>query len=156
MKSLVQFIYNINRVTLLVLALGFVSFYLVTRPELAETVTPVVEYATQYLPVLLVPVTIAMVVLLLLRYLAKGRNESINFGDVLAGLIAVAGQIAVIAMYRAQGSEVLNSSFLVNIPNIDALAEKAVPLGILGVAAVQFATFLFYWVADPNRETGRA
>lgn len=156
MKSLVQFVYNINRVTLLVLALGFVSFYLVTRPELAETVTPVVEYATRYLPVLLVPVTVAMVVLLFLRYLAKGRNERINLGDVIAGLIAVAGQITVIAMYRAQGSEVLNSSFLVNIPNIEALADKAVPLGILGVAVVQFATFLFYWVADPNRETGRA
>ena len=133
----------------------FLSFYLVTRPEATEYVTPVVEYATQYLHMLLVPVAIAMVVLLLLRYLAKGRRENINAGDVFAGVLAVVGQIAVIALYQAQGAEVMHTSFLASIPNITTLAEKAVPLGILGVAAVQFVTFVLYWVADPNRVPAR-
>lgn len=150
MRTLANFIYNLNRVALLLLAMAFLSFYLVTRPEMAETVSPVVTYATQYLPVLLVPVTIAMVVVLLLRYIMKKQKESINFGDILAGVLAIIGQIGVIALYRAQGSEVLNASFLNNIPDITALAEKAVPLGILGVAGLQLITFILYWVADPN------
>lgn len=156
MRILANFIYNLNRLALLLLALAFLSFYLVTKPQMVDTVSPVVTYATQYLPILLVPVTIAMVVVLLLRYIMKRRNESINFGDILAGLLAIAGQIGVIALYRAQGSEVINASFLNNIPDITALAEKAVPLGILGVAALQLVTFILYWVADPNVRSKRA
>ncbi|MDF1810586.1 MAG: hypothetical protein P1V20_00155 [Verrucomicrobiales bacterium] len=151
MKTIARFIYNLNRLALLLLALAFLSFYLVTKPELAETVSPVVTYATQYLPILLVPVAVAMIVVLLMRYVMKRREESINFGDILAGVLAIAGQIGVIALYRAQGSEVLNSSFLIKLPDVTALAEKAVPLGILGVAGLQLVTFFLYWVADPNK-----
>ena len=155
MRSLIKIVYNLNRVALLLLALAFLSFYLVTRPSLAEKVTPVVEYATQYLPILLVPVAVAMVVLLLLRYMAKSRDEKITFGDILAGILAVIGQVGVIALYRAQGSEVLHSSFLTNLPDVTALAEKAAPLGILAVAGVQFVTFILYWVSDPDKKPGR-
>ena len=150
MKTLANFIYNLNRLALLLLAFAFLSFYLVTMPQLVEYVSPVVTYATQYLPILLVPVTVAMVVVLLLRYILKKQNEKIGFGDVLAGVLAIVGQVGVIALYRAQGSEVLNASFLNNIPDITMLAEKAVPLGILGVAALQLITFVLYWVADPD------
>ena len=155
MRPLVQIVYNINRIALLLLALAFASFFLVTKPEFAEKVTPVVESATQYLPVLLVPVGVAMIVVLLLRYMVKNKNESITFGDILAGLLAIVGQVGVIALYRAQGSEVLHSSFLANIPDVTALAEKAAPLGILGVAGLQFVTFILYWVADPNKKSKR-
>lgn len=150
MRTLAKFIYHINRLALLLLALAFLSFYLVTKPELVEAVSPVVTYATQYLPILLVPVSVAMVVVLLLRYIMKKRNEAIGFDDFLAGVLAIVGQFGVIALYRAQGSEVLHSNFLNNIPDVTLLAEKAVPFGILGVAALQLVTFILYWIADPD------
>ncbi len=150
MKTLFRFAYQLNRLALFILALAFLSFYLVTFPDLAEKVTPVVESATQYLPILLVPVTIVMAVVLLFRYIGKKGHERITFGDVLAGLLALAGQIGVIALYRAQGSEVLHSSFLTNFPDVTALAAKAAPMGILAVAALQLVTFVLYCVADPD------
>ena len=156
MRPLAQIVYNVNRLALLLLALAFLSFYLVTKPALQEKVTPVVEYATQYLPILLVPVAITMVVVLILRYMVKNRRESITLGDIVAGILAVACQVGVIALYRAQGGEVLHSSFLTNIPDVTALAEKAVPLGILAVAGLQLVTFVLYWVADPNPKYSRA
>lgn len=152
MKILIRFIYNLNRVALLLLTLAFLSFYMVTREALREQVTPVVEYSTQYLPILLVPVAVLMLVILVLRYAVKKENEKITIGDVLAGILAVVGQIAVIVLYRAQGNEVLNSSFLTNIPDVAALAEKAAPSGILGVVGLQFVTFILYWVSDPDKK----
>lgn len=150
MRNLTKFIYHINRLALLLLAVAFLSFYLVTRPELTETMTPVVTYATQYLPTVLVPVSVAMVVVLLLRFVMKKRNEAIGFDDFLAGILAIAGQFGVIALYRALGSEVLHANFLNNIPDISLLIEKAVPLGILGVAGLQLLTFVLYWIANPD------
>ena len=152
MKILIRTLYNLNRLALLLLALAFLSFYLVTFPGLKDGVTPAVEYATRYLPALLVPVAVLMLVLLIFRYFAKKENEEIGIGDILAGILAVAGQIGVIALYRAQGNEVLNSSLLMNIPNVSTFAEKAAPLGILGVAALQMVTFVLYWVADPDKK----
>ena len=34
--------------------------------------------------------------------------------------------------------------------DVTALAEHAVPLGILGVVALQFITFVLYCIADPD------
>lgn len=153
MKTLFRLIYQVNRLVLFALGLAFLSFYLVTRPEMTEYATPVVEAATQYLPILLVPVTIAMGVVLLFRYIAKKRNEKVSFGDVFAGILALVGQLGVIAIYRAQGGEVLNSSFLTNMPNVTELATKAAPMGILAVVILQFVTFFLYWVADPNKKS---
>jgi hypothetical protein len=152
MRKIAQLIYFLNRVLLLALSLGFLSFYLVSNPSLSEKVKPIVEAATQYLPILLVPVVIAMLIVLVLRYAVKNESETIGFGDVLAGLLALAGQIGVIALYRAQGAEVVNSGFLSNIPNVTAIAAKGASFGILGVAALQFLTFILYWIADPNKK----
>ncbi|MDF1811243.1 MAG: hypothetical protein P1V20_03485 [Verrucomicrobiales bacterium] len=151
MKFIIRFLYVLTRVVLLLLSFAFLSFYLVTLSGLREKVTPVVESATRYLPALLVPVTVLMLVILMLRYIAKKRDEAVSFGDILAGTLAVAGQIGVIAMYRSQGHEVLNSSLLSNIPNVTMLADKAAPLGMVGVSILQFVVFILYWVADPDK-----
>ena len=151
MPIFIRFLYNLNRLALLLLTAAFLSFYLVTLEDWRQRVEPLVEGATRYLPVLLVPCVIVMLGLLILRYLMKKENEKITFGDVLAGLLSVVGQIAVIALYRAQGNEVLNASLISNIPNVDLLSEKAAPASILGVAALQFVTSLLYWVSDPDK-----
>ena len=150
MKSLVRLLFNLNRIALLLLALAFLSFYLVTFDSIKDALAPVIKYSTAYLPVLLVPVTLAMVVLLLLRYISSGEDEKISFGDILSGVIALALQVAVIAVFRVQGNDVAGDSFLANIPNIDTLAVKAAPYGMIGLAVLQFLAFLFYWFADPH------
>ncbi len=152
MRKIAQLIYFLNRVLLLALSLAFLSFYLVSNPSLSEKVKPIVDYATKYLPILLVPVVIAMLIVLVIRYAVKNENETIGFGDILSGLLALACQIGVIALYRAQGAEVVNSNFLSNIPNVTTIAEKGASFGILGVAALQFVTFILYWIADPNKK----
>lgn len=148
MTLLAKLLFNINRIVLLLLVVAFLSFFLLTF-EGMDFIKPVADYATKYLPLLLIPVLIAMVVVLLLRYLAKGKDEKLAIGDFLAGLIAVVMQVATLIVYRAQGHEIAGS-LAANIPNVDILVEQAQPYGMLGVAALQFLAFGFYWFADPD------
>lgn len=152
MKVFIRFLSKLTRTVLLLLSFTFFSFYLVTQPGGREKMTPIVESATRYLPALLVPVLVLMLLILMLRYIAKKANEEVSFGDIFVGTLAIVGQIGVIAMYRAQGNEVLNSSLLANIPDVTMLAEKAAPMGMIGVSALQFVTFILYWVADPDKK----
>ncbi len=153
MTLIAKVLYNLNRLALLLLVVAFLSFFLLTF-EGMEFLKPVAEYATKYLPMLLIPVTIAMVVVLLLRYLAKGKDEKLAFGDLLAGIIAIIMQIATLSLYRLQGGEIAGS-LVTNIPDIQVLIEQAylehtASYGMLGVAALQFLAFGFYWFADPD------
>ncbi len=174
MTGLAKLLYGINSLVLILLALAFLSFFLVTVDGF-DFLAPVVQYATQYLPVLLLPVTISMVVVLLVRYLAKSSEEKVSIGDFLAAIIAIVCQVAALILYRAQGGEV-SGDFLTNIPNLQELApafaeniaqaeqavgeaaaraeaavvEHGADYGFLGVAALQFLAFGFYWFADPD------
>lgn len=141
-------LYHLSRLALLLLTIAFASFSLVTM-EGMSFLEPVVENATKYLPVLLIPVTIAMAVLLLLRFLGKGRDESLGFNDFFAGLLAVALQVGVLVVWRAQGNEVAGE-LATNIPDIPFLQENAATIGIVGLAAMQFVAFVLYCIADPD------
>lgn len=150
MRPLAIILYNLNRLALLLLALAFISFFLVSFKGFSNpSIQNAVQFSTAYLPILLVPVTISMGVALLLRYLVKGKGEKLTFGDFFAALIALVLQVAVVALYHSR-AEVQNSQFILNIPNIDILVQKAEPYGILAIVVAQLAAFFFYWVADPN------
>jgi hypothetical protein len=146
---MINLAYNLVRLALLALALAFLSFYLYTVQGV-EQLEPVVEHATKYLPVLLVPVTIAMAVLLLLRYMAKGRDEVLGFVDFFAGVAALALQIVVLLLWRAQGNDV-SGELVTNIPDVPELTQHASTIGTLGVAVIQFVAFVLYVIAAPDK-----
>ena len=141
--------YNLVRLALLALALAFLSFFLVAKQGMTQ-LEPVVTNATKYLPTLLVPVTIAMAVLLLLRYMGKDRDEALGFEDFFAGLAAIALQVVVLILWRAQGNEVVGE-LMTNIPDVPQLTEHASTVGTVGVAAIQFVVFVLYVIAAPDK-----
>ena len=147
MRPLAQLLYGLSRLALLALCLAFLSFWLL-RFDL-KLVTTAAEYGTKYVPVLLLPVSAAMVVILILRWAAVNKREKVGFGDFLAFLIAVAFQAATVIVYRAQGHEIAGD-LASNIPDVERLTEVAEPYGILAVAGLQFGAFFFYWIADPD------
>lgn len=155
MQAIAKLLFNLNRVFLLLLSLAFLSFTLI-KIEALRGLADITKYSTAYLPILLIPATIAILVVLVLRYLTKSSSEKVNFGDFLAGGLALVLQLAVIILYRNQGNDVVGSSFLTNIPNTQALVEKAAPLGMALIAGLQFAAFFFFWVADPNPRKTKA
>ena len=148
MNALVKLLYHLNRLALLALTLAFLSFFLVTVSD-AQFLKDAVGYSTKYIPILLWPVTIAMVIVLLLRFLSKGSDEKLGFGDFFAGVLAVAFQVAAVLVYRAQGNEI-SGPFLANIPDVKQLTDHADSMGILGVAALQGVAFILYWIANPD------
>ncbi|MEM9803601.1 MAG: hypothetical protein AAGA20_25010, partial [Planctomycetota bacterium] len=148
---MIRLAYNLVRLALFLLALAFLSFYLYTQQGV-EALEPVVDSATKYLPTLLIPVTIAMAVLLLLRYLGKSSDEELGFGDFFAGLLALVLQVAVLIIWRAQGNEI-SGELATNIPDVDALSENASMIGTLGVAGLQFVVFLLYCIASPDKKS---
>jgi len=141
--------YNLVRVALLALALAFLSFYLHAKQGMTQ-LEPIVTNATAYLPVLLVPVTIVMAVLLLFRYLGKDPDEELGFEDFFAGLLALAVQVAVILVWRAQGHEVAGE-LVTNLPDVPQLTEHATTIGTVGVAVMEFAAFVLYVIAAPDK-----
>ena len=141
--------YNIVRLVLLALSLTFLSFYLHAKQGMT-VLEPVVTYATRYLPVLLVPVTIAMAVLLLFRYMGKDKDEKLGFEDFFAGVLALVLQVAVIAIWRAQGNEVAGQ-LVTNIPDIPQLTKQATAIGTLGVAVLEFVVLVLYFIAAPDK-----
>ncbi|MEZ6015938.1 MAG: hypothetical protein R3F49_12540 [Planctomycetota bacterium] len=146
---MINFAYNLVRLALLALALAFLSFYLFAKQGMQQ-LEPVVTNATQYLPVLLVPVTIAMAVLLLLRYMGKDRDEALGFEDFFAGVAAIALQVVVIVLWRAQGNTV-SGELVTNIPDIPELTQHATSIGTVGVAVIEFVVFVLYVIAAPDK-----
>ena len=146
-----RFLYNLSRLALLVLTLAFLSFFLITLDGM-DSIQPVVDYATKYLPALLIPVLIAMAVLLLLRWMGKDKDEEVGFTDFFAAVLAIVFQVATIIVWRAQGNDIAGS-LASNIPDVKILTEHAGTMGVLGVTALQFLAFVFYWIADPDPRT---
>lgn len=146
---MIDFAYNFVRLTLLALAVAFLSFFLHAKQGM-EQLEPVVTNATKYLPILLVPVTIAMAVLLLLRYMSKDRDEELGFEDFFAGVGALALQVVVIVIWRAQGNTV-SGELITNIPDIPELTQHATMIGTVGIAAIQFVVFVLYVIAAPDK-----
>ena len=141
--------YNIVRLVLLALSLAFLSFYLHSKQGMTQ-LEPVVTYATRYLPVLLVPVTIAMAVLLLFRYMGKGKDEKLGFEDFFAGVLALVLQVVLIIIWRAQGNEVAGT-LVTNIPDIPQLTKNASTIGTLGVAVLELVVLVLYVIAAPDK-----
>ena len=148
-----KLLYQLSRLALLLLTVAFASFSLVTI-EGMSFLEPVVENATKYLPILLVPVTIAMAILLFLRYLGKESDESLGFNDFFAGLLAIALQVVVLVVWRAQGNEIAGE-LMTNVPDVPFLQENAGTIGVMGVAAIQFVAFVLYCIADPDPRRDR-
>ena len=141
--------YNVVRLVLVLLFLAFLSFYLHAKQGVTQ-LEPVVTYATRYLPVLLVPVTIAMAVLLLFRYMGKDRDEKLGFEDFFAGVLALVLQVVVIVIWRAQGNEVAGQ-LVTNIPDIPQLTKTASTIGTLGVAVLELVVVALYFIAAPDK-----
>jgi len=148
MRPLTQLLYGLSKIALLALSLAFLSFWLLGS-GMADWAKPVTEYGTKYIPVILLPVSAAMILVLLMRWGAKNKHEAVGFTDFFAFLIAVGLQVAVIIVYRAQGNEVAGT-FGLNIPDVKKLTDAAEPYGMLAVAGLQFGAFVFYWIADPD------
>ncbi len=148
MRSFAQLLYGLSRLALLALTVSFISFWLLSKWGL-DFVEPVGKYGTKYVPVLLLPVSAAMVLIILLRWAAVNKKESVSFGDFLAFLIAAAFQAATVIVYRAQGNEIAGG-LASNIPDVEELTTAAEPYGMLAVAGLQFGAFFFYWIADPD------
>jgi len=146
---MINFAYNLVRLALLALALAFLSFYLHAKQGM-EQLEPIVTNATKYLPVLLMPVSIAMAVLLILRYMGKDRDEALGFEDFFAGVLALALQVVVIIIWRAQGNNV-SGELATNIPDVPELTQHATAIGTLGVAVLEFVVFVLYVIAAPDR-----
>ena len=180
MNGITKLVYNLNRFVLLLLALSFLSLFLISV-EGFDFLVPVAENITQYLPILLVPVMITMVVVLVIRYLTKGSDEAIGIEDFLAGIAAVAAQVVTIITYGlVSGNE---TSFSLGLPDLsainptigdvvdraaaavneatqkaqdviansaDAVSGRAAQYGWLGVAGLQSVAFIAYWIADPD------
>ena len=141
--------YNLVRLVLLVLFLAFLCLYLHSKQGMT-VLEPVVTNAAKYLPILLVPVTIAMAVLLLFRYMGKGKDEKLGFEDFFAGVLALVLQLAVIIIWRAQGNAV-SGPLATNIPDIPQLTKNASTIGTLGVAVLEFVVLVLYVIAAPNK-----
>jgi hypothetical protein len=146
---MINLAYNLVRLALLALALAFLSYYLHAKQGM-EQLEPVVDHATKYLPVLLVPVTIAMAALLLLRYMGKDKDEALGFEDFFAGVGALALQVVVLILWRAQGNDV-SGELITNIPDVPELTKHATTIGTLGLAAIQFVAFVLYVIAAPDK-----
>lgn len=151
MRAVTQLLYGLSRLALLALALAFFSFWLLTLDGF-DAVKPVAEYATKYIPVLLLPVSAAMILVLLVRWMAVNKHEKVGFDDFLAFVVAVALQVATIVVYRAQGNDIAGP-FAANIPDVEKLTAIAKPYGMLSVAVLELAAFIFYWIADPDPKT---
>ncbi len=151
MRPITQLLYGVTRLALFALTLAFLSFWALNTGK-ADIVEPVTKYATRYIPMLLLPVSAAMVVVLLARWGAKNRGESVGFGDFFAFFIAVGLQVATIVVYHAQGNDI-GKTFGFSVPEVAELTNLAEPYGILGVAGLQGGAFLFYWFADPDPKT---
>ncbi len=157
MRPLAIILYNICRLLLLALVLAFASFLVTASKGFDnQTVLTAMEYSSRYVPILLVPVSVLIVVGLILRYFAKGKGEKLNFGDFFAAIIAFALQIVVIGLYQTNlnqtGEIVQGAGHIMQIPKMDViagLAQNNLGLSIATVLA-QIAVFFFYWVADPN------
>jgi len=180
MKDRAKLLYNLNRLVLFLLALSFLSLFLLSV-EGFDFLIPVAENITQYLPLLLIPVLITMVVVLLIRYLTKGSDEAIGIEDFLAGIAAVAAQAVTIITYGLVSGN--DTSFSLGLPDLsainptigdaiertaavvndatqkaqaaiagsaDSVSEKAAQYGWLGVAGLQSVAFIAYWIADPD------
>ena len=141
--------YNLVRLVLLALFLAFLCFYLHAKQGVTQ-LEPVVTNAARYLPVLLIPVTIAMAVLLLFRYMGKSSDEKLGFEDFFAGVLALVLQLAVIIIWRAQGNAV-SGPLATNIPDIPQLTEQASAIGTLGVAVLEFVVLVLYVIAAPDK-----
>ena len=141
--------YNLVRLVLLALFLAFLSFYLYSKQGMTM-LEPVVTNATKYLPLLLVPVTIAMAVLLLFRYMGKDKDEKLGFEDFFAGVLALLLQVVLIVIWRAQGNEVAGE-LVTNIPDIPQLTKHASAIGTLGVAVLEFVVLVLYVIAAPDK-----
>jgi heme/copper-type cytochrome/quinol oxidase subunit 4 len=141
--------YNLVRLVLLVLFLAFLCFYLYSKQGMT-VLEPVVTNAAKYLPILLVPVTIAMAVLLLFRYMGKGKDEELGFEDFFAGVLALVLQLVLIIIWRAQGHEVAGT-LVTNIPDIPQLTKQASTIGTLGVAVLEFVVLVLYFIAAPDK-----
>lgn len=145
--------YNFVRLALIALSVAFASFFVVTVKNI-EIIQKIVGYSTKYLPVLLVPVGVAMIAALLFRYLGKSKNEHIGLGDLASGFIALGLHVAAIIVWRAQGNEVVTvaGEFAINIPDIKELSQHASSFGVLGIAALEFGAYYFFSAADPDRD----
>ena len=141
--------YNLVRLVLLALFLAILSFYQHAKQGLTW-LEPVVTYATRYLPMLLVPVTIAMAVLLLFRYMGKDKDEKLGFEDFFAGVLALVLQVVLIIIWRAQGNEVAGT-LVTNIPDIPQLTKNASTIGTLGVAVLELVVLVLYFIAAPDK-----
>ncbi|MBN2489509.1 MAG: hypothetical protein JXQ29_01480 [Planctomycetes bacterium] len=146
---MIKFAYHLVRLVLFALFLAFLSFYLYSEHGMTS-LEGVVSYVTRYLPVLLVPVTIAMAVLLLLRYVAKSKDEKLGFEDFFAGVFALILQVAVLVLWRAQGHDIAGG-LVTNIPDVPELTRHAGTVGTLGVAALEFVVLVLYIIAAPDK-----
>ena len=180
MAGLAKTLYHLNRIVLLLLALSFLSLFLISVPGF-DFVIPVAENVTQYLPVLLVPVAITMIVVIILRFITKGTDESIGLNDFFAAIAAIALQIVTIITYGLVSGQ--DTSFSLALPDLssinpaigdaieratgvvneataeaqtmiansaDKVSETAAKYGWLGVSVLQFLAFIAYWIANPD------
>ncbi len=180
MAGLAKTLYHLNRLVLLLLALSFLSLFLISVPGF-EFVIPVAENVTRYLPVLLVPVAITMIAVIILRFLTKRSDESIGLEDFFAAIAAIALQIVTIITYGLVSGQ--DTSFSLALPDLSAInpaigdaveraavavneatadaqrmvgesadkvSETAAQYGWLGAAVLQFLAFIAYWIANPD------
>lgn len=180
MAGLAKTLYHLNRLVLFLLALSFLSLFLISVPGF-DFVIPVAENVTRYLPVLLVPVAITMVVVIILRFITKGADESIGLNDFFAAIVAIALQIVTIITYGLVSGQ--DTSFSLALPDLSSInpsigdavehatgvvneatagaqqmirdsaekvSESAAQYGWLGVSVLQFLAFIAYWVANPD------
>lgn len=147
-----KLLYGLILFALFLLSLAFLSFWLVDFEGMAF-LQPVVDNATTYLPVLLLPVVGLMAITLLMRWVGKDKDEAVGAGDFLAALIAFALQAAAILVWAALGNDV-TGPFEVNLPEVEVVEENASTIGILGVAILQFLAFFFFWRAKPDPREG--
>ena len=131
MNGFSKILYGINKLVLLLLAVSFLSLFLLSIDGF-DFLKPFVENVTQYLPILLIPVTITMVVVLLLRYMSKGSNESVGIDDFLAAIVAIGVQIVTVITYGLVSGE--NATFSLGLPDLSSISpalsdavDKATP-----------------------------
>jgi len=180
MAGLAKTLYHLNRLVLLLLALSFLSLFLISVPGF-EFVIPIAENVTRYLPVLLVPVAITMIFVIILRFITKRSDESIGFNDFIAAIAAIALQVVTIITYGLVSGQ--DTSFSLALPDLssinpaigdaveratgvvneataqaqemigdsaDKISETAAKFGWLGVSVLQFLAFIAYWIANPD------
>ena len=145
-----KLLYGLVLLVLFLLSLAFLSYFLVTLDGF-DWAQPIVDNATKYLPMLLIPVLVAMGVVLLLRWIARDKEERVGAGDFIAALLAFALQFGVMLFWRAQGNDV-EGSWNWSVPEVEQISQHADTIGVLGVAALQFLAFFFFWRAKPDAE----